>query len=392
MTQMTHEAIDGFRINLNDRGVHYVFDSFLDILLQLLAYRDHYTYQHSLRVAALSCRIGERLGLAEDEILALEHGGLIHDIGKLSIPDDVLLKPGRFSPVDRCIMNSHSLIGARLFENRGIDERIVEIILRHHERLDGSGYPEGLGATGLSIFPRIVAAADVYEALTARRPYKPDRSSAEALDLLWLDVRDGKLDGVVVEALATEVRDWNPLTVQGHSPVEDLVRLEDFRQTCYFREPLSQFYSYRYLFSFDQNRQTPLSAAPYALFALCFKHLKRHNQQRGYLEMDEILCAIGERLQERIAARVDLSPRQQEPPLLFLKKGADYIIYNRFDRQRCRLLRRLVADCINEADVRWGLECECRHRHFDAGEPFALALDLLFAAEVNSDCTRPDTT
>lgn len=82
--------------------------------------------------------------------MTLEHGGLIHDIGKLSIPDDVLLKPSRFSIQEHYIMDSHPLIGAQLFSGKGLDEGLIEIALRHHERLDGSGYPDDLSGAELS--------------------------------------------------------------------------------------------------------------------------------------------------------------------------------------------------------------------------------------------------
>ena len=386
----THRVQGTCQIDLEDRKIHHVFDSFLDMLLRLLAHRDHYTYLHSMRVAELSRRIGLCLGLDKDEILTLEHGALIHDVGKLSIPDDVLLKPGRFSNHDRCIMNSHPLIGAQLFDNKGIDERLVEIILRHHERLDGSGYPDGLTAQRISIFPRIVAVADIYEALIARRPYKPERTRAEALEILLSDVHSGKLDAEATTALASVTGSWCPLSIQEQNYPEDLARLEGFRHSCYFREPLSQFYSYRYLFAFEENRANPLSAMPYSLFALCFHNLKTLNRERGYLETDSILCSIGEELQRRISLLAEYHPDSEAPLLLFLKKGADFIIYNRYEYRRCQQVRRLIRKCIDEAKSKWEVECECRQRRFLAGEPFVEALDLIFTQD--EDCAAADTS
>ncbi len=375
---VTHQFHNCFKIDLKDQKIHYVFDGFLDILLSLLAHRDYYTYLHSLRVAELSRRIGIQLHLRMDEVLALEHGGLIHDIGKLSIPDDVLLKPGRFSIHDRHIMNSHALIGADLFKDKGIDTRLIDMVLQHHERLDGSGYPQGREADSISFYARIIAVADVYEALIARRPYKRNRSHEDALEILLLDVQNRKLDKNVVEALTAVTERWNPLTIEGNSYPESLAQLEDFRHSCYFREPLSQFYSYRYLFSFENDYQSPLNATPYALFALCFRNLKTLNRQKGYLETDNVLCTIGEQLQDRISEIVQANMPPENPVLLFLKKGADYIIYNQFDPQRCQRLEKIIRESISEARSIWGVECECRQRRFGAGEPFKAALDVLF--------------
>jgi putative nucleotidyltransferase with HDIG domain len=385
--EVTHEVHDRFQIDLGDQKVHHVFDGFLDILLNLLAHRDYTTYLHSLRVAELSRRIGIRLQLEKDEILSLEHGGLIHDIGKLSIPDDVLLKPGRFSSHDRHIMNGHPLVGAQLFEGKGLDERLIDIVLRHHERLDGSGYPDGLVAESISIYPRIVAVADVYEALIARRPYKRDHNRDDALTILAFDVRDGKLDGEVVEALVAVTHGWNPLTIQGLAYTESMARLEDFRHSSYFREPLSRYFSYRYLFSLEESRKISVNEAPYALFALCFRNLKTLNRIKGYIVTDTILSTIGEDLLRRIGLIEGEDSQTRFPTLLFLKKGADYIIYSRFEPERCRYLQRLIRDSINEARCNWGIECDCHHHRFAADIPFAEAFDLLFSMEADSDFT-----
>ncbi|MCK5231749.1 MAG: response regulator, partial [Desulfobulbaceae bacterium] len=101
---------------------------------EMLATRDHYTFEHELRVAAISVRIGTDMGFSENELKAIELGCLVHDIGKVAIPDDVLLKPGRFDLQDRKIMEYHPVMGAKLFSKYIEDVRIKEIILYHHER------------------------------------------------------------------------------------------------------------------------------------------------------------------------------------------------------------------------------------------------------------------
>ena len=122
----------------------------------------------------------------------------------------------------------------------------------------------------------------------------------------------------------------------------------------------------------------PSNATPYALFALCFRNLKTLNRQKGYLETDNVLCTIGEQLQDRISEIVQANMPPENPVLLFLKKGADYIIYIQFDPQRCQRLEKIIRESISEARSIWGVECECRQRRFGAGEPFKAALDVLF--------------
>jgi putative nucleotidyltransferase with HDIG domain len=172
-----------------------------DVMGEMLGSRDPYSWEHSLRVAAISRRIGLRQGLSSEELEVLEMGCLIHDIGKIAIPDDVLLKPGRFNNIDRQIMNMHPTIGAKYLAFRYPDDRITEIVLYHHERLDGSGYPAGLKGDDISPMVRIVSVADIYEALIAKRPYKSSISSTQAIEILKDEAREGRLDQNVVEAL-----------------------------------------------------------------------------------------------------------------------------------------------------------------------------------------------
>jgi putative nucleotidyltransferase with HDIG domain len=353
------------------------------MLLTLLAHRDYCTYQHSLRVAEIARRIGLVMGLEEEELLYLEHGSLVHDVGKLAIPDDVLLKPGAFTSPDRCIMNSHPLIGAQLFDDKGIDERIIAIILKHHERLDGSGYPEGLQADQIPLCPRIVAVADVYEALVAKRPYKPERNRNDALEIIFEDVEAGRLDTRAAGALAKVTRNWDPCSIKGRDYSASQALLEGFRHTCYFREPLIQFHNYRLLFSLEKNSVPHLSAEPYVIYVISFRKLKTLNREKGYLTTDNILCAFGESLQHRINALIEPQSDTEKPLLLFLKKGADFIIYNRHEPGRCREIRRLIRENVVEAEHKWGIEGECRQRRFSNGETFTEAFDLLFVQGIN---------
>lgn len=375
---------DEFQVNLDNHELHYLFDEFIEILLSLLSYRDYYTYLHSLRVAELSKKIGQLMKLSEDEILTLEHGGLIHDIGKISIPDDVLLKPGFFSTHDRRIMNSHAQIGAQLFSGRGLDERLIDIALSHHERLDGSGYPNAKTAASLSLFPRIVAVADVYEALIAKRPYKPARNHKASMEELTLEVCQGKLDAEVVRALAEVTSNWSPLSIEATSVPITLARLESFRHSTYFREPLSQFYNYRYLLHLENSRFKHLPKNDYGLFCISVKGLKKLNATRGYLETDALINSIGAQLLERINyVQEDSQPSPLDPEILLLKKGADFIIYSRHDAVRCQQLLEQIGKTLHHALNKWNIDCDCHHSHFDANKPFSEALDLLFNVEEN---------
>jgi PAS domain S-box-containing protein len=173
--------------------------------LQLLAvageYRDDETSQHTERVGALAAEIGARLGLSEESVTLLREAAPLHDIGKLAIPDRVLLKPGRLSPEERAVMHNHTSLGARLlFGSRSPTLQLAGMIAEsHHEWWDGSGYPGGLIGADIPLVGRIVAVADVYDALTHDRPYKAAWPVEQALAMIRGGA-DGQFDPAVVDA------------------------------------------------------------------------------------------------------------------------------------------------------------------------------------------------
>jgi putative nucleotidyltransferase with HDIG domain len=166
-----------------------------------LAAKDTSTEEHTRRVATLAVQIGERLGLSPSRLRRLATGGLLHDIGKLSVPAEILGKPGPLDDDEFAIVKEHPERGSELLaELGGFEEPVRRLVLDHHERLDRSGYPRGLGGKELDISTRILAVCDVYDALVSARAYRPAWSQEQALELL----RDGagiEFDARCVEAL-----------------------------------------------------------------------------------------------------------------------------------------------------------------------------------------------
>ena len=172
-TKLTKEIIDRKKTEDELKKTSDLFlKELFEIMDEVLANRDQYTFDHAFHVAEISKQIGKELGLSEEELQSLELGCLVHDIGKTAIPDDVLLKPTRFDYKEKDIIKYHPLIGAKLIARHIQDDRITDVILHHHERLDGSGYPLGIKGKDIDLFSRIVAVADTYEAIVAQRPYK----------------------------------------------------------------------------------------------------------------------------------------------------------------------------------------------------------------------------
>ena len=142
--------------------------------------RDPCTEGHCQRLATYAAALGSHLGLPGPEVEALERGGVLHDIGKIGVPDAILLKSGPLTAEERAIMRTHTVIGDRLCGELRLLDRVRPIVRWHHERLDGSGYPDGLRGDEIPLVAQIVSVADVFDALTTRRPYRAPISPEEA--------------------------------------------------------------------------------------------------------------------------------------------------------------------------------------------------------------------
>jgi putative nucleotidyltransferase with HDIG domain len=151
-------------------------------LVRLLAEKDEYTEGHTRRVAVLAVGVGEELGLPPARLRELATGGLLHDIGKLSVPDEVLKKPAALDEDEYALVQKHAVWGDSLLGRLGFSPRVRELVRDHHERLDGSGYPHG--ATALSLETRVLAVCDVYDALRSERVYRQAWTHERALGLL----------------------------------------------------------------------------------------------------------------------------------------------------------------------------------------------------------------
>jgi putative nucleotidyltransferase with HDIG domain len=174
------------------------------ILVDAVTPKDHYTADHALQVGRLSLLVGMELGLNEEELEWLVHGALLHDVGKLGVADAILEKPGPLTKEEWKVVKRHPEVGARMIEPLESLRKALPVIRHHHERPDGSGYPDGLEGGEIPLGARIVAVVDAYDVML-RRPYRPERygsksSPAEALQELRGEA-GRQFDARVVEAL-----------------------------------------------------------------------------------------------------------------------------------------------------------------------------------------------
>ncbi len=156
--------------------------------------RDPYTARHSERVSTYAGRLGAVIGLTGLDLEAVRRGGLFHDIGKVAIRDAVLLKPGRLTPEEFAEIHRHPVVGRELLSGMKTLAFALDVVYGHHERLDGSGYPEGVAGESIPLTARVTTIADIYDALTTARVYRAALTRAEALAIMGEEARRGWWD------------------------------------------------------------------------------------------------------------------------------------------------------------------------------------------------------
>jgi putative nucleotidyltransferase with HDIG domain len=188
--------------------------------LSKLKNKDDYTYLHSVAVCALMIALGKQLGMNGDMLKTLGMAGLLHDIGKIVIPDEILNKPGRLTEQEFDEIKAHPLKGWEMLKvYPGANDVVLDVCLHHHERVDGTGYPDRLSGAALSLFARMGAVCDVYDAITSNRCYKAGWEPAEALRKM-AEWQDGHFDESVFRAFVKTV---------GIYPVGTLLKLKSGR-------------------------------------------------------------------------------------------------------------------------------------------------------------------
>jgi putative two-component system response regulator len=181
-------------------------ESVLFSLARSIEGKDPYTHGHCERLSDYSVALAQHLGLPEDEMLALRRAGVVHDIGKIAVPDSIILKPSSLSPDEWKLMREHPVLGERICAPLKSFRAVLPIIRHHHEKLDGSGYPDGLKGDQIPITARVLQVVDVYDALTTVRPYKPAFSITDALQTMKMEVAKGWWDPSIFDEFEKFVR------------------------------------------------------------------------------------------------------------------------------------------------------------------------------------------
>jgi len=175
-------------------------------LAKALEARDDNTSSHSLNVTRYSMILGLYLGLDEEELRVLSQGALMHDLGKIGIPDDILKKPGDLDEAEFEIIKKHPMMTAEILDALETSNHFTDIARSHHERWDGAGYPDGLDGENIPLLARIVSIADAWDAMTSNRVYRDAMSENIALDIFEREKDSGQWDPYLVDKFITLIR------------------------------------------------------------------------------------------------------------------------------------------------------------------------------------------
>lgn len=289
-----------------ERIGHY--ESTILSLVDLIEKRDTYTAGHTRRVAHYCERIARQMGWQEAEIAPLKQAAILHDIGKIAIPDAVLLKPGGLTPVEYELIQQHVLVGYDTLSRIDMYKNLADILKYHHERQDGSGYPAGLKGDAIPEAARIMAVADSFDAMTTNRIYRPRKSVPEALAEI-ASLAGQHYDPAVVEAALAALKDVEPPPLADQLPKTPI---EQQRFAYFFNDQLTRVHNPHYLNFLLRNQLL----GPWKwLTQVELRHFSRVNKEQGWRGGNQVLAQFAAHLQQRFPET-----------LIFRVMGDDFIL------------------------------------------------------------------
>lgn len=182
MTQQLKDALEKIKIQERLENLQKILEGTIMAIVKIVEMRDPYTSGHQQRVAKLSCAIAKEMGFTGEQISVINMATLIHDIGKIYIPTEILSRPGRLNETEFKLVKIHPQVGYDVLKEIGFLSSVAKIVHQHHERMDGSGYPQCLSSEDILLEVKILGVADVVEAMSSHRPYRPARGIDKALE------------------------------------------------------------------------------------------------------------------------------------------------------------------------------------------------------------------
>lgn len=264
------------------------YEAILLALISMIERRDSYTAGHSQRVANYSKMLASALGFTKEECDLVYRAGILHDIGKIATPDAILLKPTRLNELEYTLIKEHVTVGVEMLMRIPYFEPLIEVIIAHHERHDGKGYPKGLSGDAIHPLARIMIVADAYDAMTTSRIYRHKKSVEEALQEL-VDCKGTQFHPDVVEAA---LRVFKDLKIEENISQLPTTTLEEERFAYFYRDRTTRLHNHNYLsIVLLKNSYKPLY---HRLRIVSLHDFKVYNDTFGWEEGDSFLRKIGQ--------------------------------------------------------------------------------------------------
>ncbi|MDD3344606.1 MAG: HD domain-containing protein [Sulfurospirillaceae bacterium] len=322
-----------------------MYEESMYALIDMVEKRDSYTAGHSQRVAEYSKLLLQAMHYSIDDIDLIYKAGMLHDIGKIEIPDAILLKPDKLLPIEYSLIQRHSQASYELLCREPFSS-LATIVLHHHERYDGSGYPSGLKGNQIPFFSQVIAVADAFDAMTTNRSYRRSLSLKSALNIL--EAESGKQFNPSIVQVALVVFEKIMLPNDTTQMPRDL--LEEMRFSYYFKDQLTGYYNLNYL-KFIFTHLNDCKSKILRIDHLNCLNFTAYNKKHGWKKGDELLCDIAKAIEETY------------PKAIIMRAYSDNFFILHLDQY-------LPVSCIKVYSILESndLQFVCKHLDFNADE------------------------
>lgn len=341
---------------IHARGRNYLnektkmYEESMYALVDMMEKRDSYTAGHSQRVAEYSKMLVVAMGYSSDDVDFIYKAGMLHDIGKIEIPDAILLKPDKLTSIEYSLIKRHVTASYELLSREPFS-LLAHVVLHHHEHYDGGGYPQGLKAEQIPFFSQIIAVADAFDAMTTNRAYRKSLSREEAFAILKEE--KGKQFNAFIIDVAIEVFAEVTLPEETTQMPKDL--LEEMRFSYYFRDQLTGFYNVNYL-KFMFAHASDCQYKMLSIDHLNCTNFAMYNKKYGWKKGDEFLSLIAKTIE------------MMYPEAIIVRAYSDnfLVLHVKENRQN--------YDAVDQLLSKYGLIMQYQHIELDTNENLTLEI------------------
>lgn len=296
-------------------------------LVYSIELRDVYTQGHSERVANYAKDFGRFLRLSDEEVNDLYFAGLLHDLGKVGIPDSILLKPGKLEKEEFELIKYHSVLSGNIVEKIKNFSYLSKIIKYHHENFDGSGYPDGLKGEEIPFLSRILSLCDVFDALTTKRIYRNELSLEEALEVM--EKEKHKFDPKLFEKFKNFIKNYGVIEENFFELNEEVI--SKLRNNIFFIDPLTKFLNRQGLLALLQ-RNTNVNLF-INLIEININKFKAYNKAYGLKKGDELLKNLADEIRKFFKIETEIKEKIRDKDIFGVRLNADRFLLLSFGRR-----------------------------------------------------------